>query len=159
MKSLIKTLALMFVFFALTPGVLIRLPIKGGVNKIAFIHAVLFGAIYFIVTNVFGVLKEGLTTCKGSNSGKLTGCKLAKNNNCDKDNIGKCNSLLSAKCNEIKKFELVSTDSKGGAFDRNNCTYTGINNASECANETSCNKNKTKICSKNPSSYDWTCFT
>ena len=60
MKNIVKILALICVFFALTPGVLIRLPIKGGIYKIAALHALLFGVIYFIVTNVFGVLREGV---------------------------------------------------------------------------------------------------
>ena len=59
MDNILKTLALVCVFFVLTPGVLIQMPIKGGIYKIAAVHALLFGAIYFIVTNVFGVLREG----------------------------------------------------------------------------------------------------
>jgi len=61
MKNIVKTLALVLVFFILTPGIFVRLPIKGGIYKIAAIHAVLFGVICFIVVKLFGVLREGLT--------------------------------------------------------------------------------------------------
>jgi len=47
-------------FFVLCPGVFIKFPVKGGIKTIALIHAILFGIIYFVVTNVFGVLREGV---------------------------------------------------------------------------------------------------
>uniref|UniRef100_A0A6C0B8P5 Uncharacterized protein n=1 Tax=viral metagenome TaxID=1070528 RepID=A0A6C0B8P5_9ZZZZ len=59
MKNILITLALVLVFFLLTPGVFIRFPIKGGIYKIAAIHTVLFGVICFIVTNLLTTIIEG----------------------------------------------------------------------------------------------------
>ena len=53
-------MVLIFMFFVLSPGVFVKFPVKGGVKTIALVHSLLFGFIYFVVTNVFGVLREGV---------------------------------------------------------------------------------------------------
>lgn len=151
MKNIVKTLALICVFFALTPGVLIRLPIKGGIYKIAVLHALLFGAIYFIVTNVFGVLREGVT-CNGP-KGYLNSCaSLGSKNTCNSSNVGKCNTNQNGICTAKTPYTLVNNPNKQG------CDYTGINNANECSDNKSCTSDKKKKCSSQPNTYDWVCY-
>jgi hypothetical protein len=53
----VKLLVLAGIFFALTPGILVKLPIKGSVLKVAAAHAVLFGLVYLVGTHLFQFLE------------------------------------------------------------------------------------------------------
>jgi hypothetical protein len=61
----VKLLVLAGIFFALTPGILVKLPIKGSLLKVAAAHAVLFGLVYLVGTHLFqaleGFIPAGIT--------------------------------------------------------------------------------------------------
>jgi len=59
MEDVLKTLAVIFLFFVLSPGVFVSIPSKGGIKTIAFVHALVFGVIYYLLFVVLGVLTEG----------------------------------------------------------------------------------------------------
>jgi len=166
MQNIVKTLALICVFFVLTPGVLIRLPIKGGIYKIAAVHALLFGAIYFIVTNMFGVLREGYgydpIYCK---SGWFNQTCNEGNSAPSVSDQGKyaCTSSMTADGIRYKqrctKSETSSTGPASYGWQScntpNNPNYTCDNNttaSSSCDSNTSgkCKSNKKAYCKKTP---------
>jgi len=53
-------------FFVLTPNVLLRLPPKGSTMMVAFVHAVVFGIVFYfahsLIMNLAGGGKEGYNT-------------------------------------------------------------------------------------------------
>ena len=59
MEDVLKTLVLIFLFFVLSPGVFVSIPSKGGIKTIAFVHALVFGVIYYLLFEVLDVLTEG----------------------------------------------------------------------------------------------------
>ena len=59
----VKLLVLAGVFFALTPGILVKLPSGGSVLKVAAAHAILFGLVYLVGTHLFQFL-EGFAPLK-----------------------------------------------------------------------------------------------
>lgn len=54
----VKLLVLAGVFFALTPGILVKVPSGGSVLKVAAAHAILFGLVYLVATYLFESLEE-----------------------------------------------------------------------------------------------------
>ena len=53
----VKLLVLAGVFFALTPGILVKVPSGGSVLKVAAAHAIIFGLVYLVGTYFFESLE------------------------------------------------------------------------------------------------------
>jgi len=138
MDNILKTLALVCVFFVLTPGVLIQLPIKGGIYKIAAVHALLFGAIYFIVTNVFGVLREGVAVQQNC-AGQLRSGDICNANNHLKFWDSSCKKRCSA---PPATWSLKSPMS----IRKDQCVRPAESESRYCNRDTQCDSNKTKNC-------------
>lgn len=92
------TLYVAILFFVLTPGVLVRLPPKGGKFTVAAVHTVVFALIFhFGQKMVFFGGGEGFREGAGSADGYCRRNKNVPNNktNCkvrDHTNVGECTS-------------------------------------------------------------------
>jgi hypothetical protein len=65
-------------FVALTPGILLTLPIKGSKLLVAVIHGLIFALIYYLTYNqVFGYMMEGFNGYYGFTGGPIPDCSQA----------------------------------------------------------------------------------
>ena len=71
--EVIKLLVLAGIFFALTPGILVKLPSGGSVLKVAAAHAILFGLVYLVATHLFQALEGFVVPIKISNVPLIVG--------------------------------------------------------------------------------------
>jgi hypothetical protein len=69
--EVIKLLVLAGIFFALTPGILVKLPFGGSVLKVAAAHAILFGLVYLVGTHFFQSLEGFITLTLGADTSKF----------------------------------------------------------------------------------------
>jgi len=69
-------------FFVLTPNVLLRLPPKGSTMMVAFVHALVFGIVFYfahaLIMKMAGGYKEGATNQNGCGAGKDQGSNCTK---------------------------------------------------------------------------------
>ena len=89
-------------FFVLVPGVLVTLPKNGGKYKVAAVHAVIFGIVFYFTRKLVAMgtesFKEGAKNCpKDAKCGKAYACnKLNDGRPCGKiESCGKNQSYVS----------------------------------------------------------------